>query len=213
MKFLSRDSFSLIELLVVCGILVFIIGGIITVLSVGQTTWQQTETHIELQQDLRKAMVRVTRELRESGFDAAASPKVTIDDDTGENGTDILGFYIPVDEDNDGDIIDDDQNIEWGAVTLWANKDPDCEGPGDNCQYEDYKIEYLVNTEGQFVRRVLRAGGGVEREDIYANNILDFQVTRADNIVTIQITVRKDSVFGRTITKSLTSEIYLRNNG
>jgi len=213
MKILSKNSFTLVELLIVCGILVFIVGGIIAVLNIGQSTWQNTETHIELQQDLRKAMIRVTKEIRESGFNAAASCMVTIDDDTGENGTDILGFYIPVDHDNDGDILDDDLNIEWGAVTLWANKDPDCEAPGDNCQELNYKIEYLIDANGQFIRRVLNDTSSVVREDNYANNIINFQVLRSDAIVTITITVRKNAISGRTITKNLTSEIYLRNNG
>jgi hypothetical protein len=138
---------------------------------------------------------------------------VSIADNTGENSTDILSFYVPVDYDNDGDIIDGALNIEWGAPTLWANKDPDCEAPGDNCQYLDYKIVYLINSSGQFIRRILDASDNEVREDIFANNILNFQVTRNDNIVSIEITVRKNTVFGRTITRSLTSEIYLRNNG
>ena len=89
MRFFSRFGLSLVEILVAVAIFVFIAGGIIAVFTVGQSTWQQTETHIELQQDLRKAMVRVTKELRESGFNASASCMVSIDDDGGENSTDI----------------------------------------------------------------------------------------------------------------------------
>ena len=59
MRFLSKDSFSLVELIVVLAIFIFIFGGIIAVLTVGQSSWQQTETHIELQQDLRKSMIRL----------------------------------------------------------------------------------------------------------------------------------------------------------
>ncbi|MBM3252423.1 MAG: hypothetical protein FJZ11_06590 [Candidatus Omnitrophica bacterium] len=213
MKFLSRDAFTLFEILVVCAILIFLIGGIIAVLAIGQSTWQNTETHIELQQDLRKAMMRLTKELRESGFNSAGAPMVSIADNTGENTSDILSFYVPVDYDNDGDIVNGAENIEWGAPTLWANKDPDCEAPGDNCQYQDYKIEYLINANGQFLRRVLDDADNIVREDIFANNILNFQVMRNDNVINIEITVRKNTVFGRTITRSLTSEIYLRNNG
>jgi type II secretory pathway pseudopilin PulG len=209
----KTNSFTLVEIMIVAVIFILVIGGIFTVLAIGRFSWQQTETSIELQQDLRKAMMRLTKELRESGFDSIGNPQVTIQDGIGQNNTDILRFLIPVDYDNDGDIIDIGGNIEWGAPTLWANKDPDCEAPGDNCQYLNYKIEYLINAQNQFIRRILDVDNVVVREDNYANNILDFQVSRDDRIVTITITARKDTVFGRTITKSLTSDIYLRNQG
>ena len=212
----KKNSFTLVELMIVSLLFVFIIGGTLAVLSVGRISWQQTEVSVELQQDLRKAMLRITKELRESGFDSAPSPMFTIEDNTGVNSTDIVRFSIPVDYDNDGDITDAAGDIEWGGVTLWANKDPDCEAPGDNCQELDYEIEYLINAENQFIRRVLDNTSAVVREDNYANNILDFQVSLKSgytDIVNIEITVQKDTVFGRTITKSLISEIYLRSQG
>ncbi|MDD2653885.1 MAG: hypothetical protein PHI86_02090 [Candidatus Omnitrophica bacterium] len=184
-----------------------------TILSISRYSWYQTDVEIELQQDLRKAMTRVTKELRESGFNSAGTSMVTIQDGAGTGGSDILSFYVPVDYDNDGDIVDASGNIQWGASTLWANKDPNCEAAGDNCQYLDYKVEYLINANNQFVRRAIDNSGNTVREDLYANNVVDFQASRIDDVVSLEMTARKDTVFGRTITKIISSELYLRNKG
>jgi type II secretory pathway pseudopilin PulG len=211
---LKRDSsFTLVEVLIVAFLFIIILGGILSILAVGRDSWYQTDVEIELQQDLRKAMTRVTKELRESGFNSAGAVMVTIQDGAGVNNSDILSFYVPVDHDNDGDILDDSANIQWGAPILWANKDPNCEGAGDTCQYLDYKIEYLINDNSQFIRRVLDNNNATVREDLYANNIVDFQLSRSTDFVSLGLTARKDTVFGRTITQIISSDLYLRNRG
>jgi len=209
----KKASFTLVEVMIVSFLFIIIMGGVLAILSVSRYSWYQTDVEIELQQDLRKALTRVSKELRESGFDSVGAAMVTIQDGAGVNSSDILDFYVPVDYDNDGDIINGLWHIEWGAPTLWANKDPDCEAPGDNCQYLNYQIEYLINNNNQFIRRSLDNNGVTLREDLYANNIVDFQVVRTGDFVSLELTARKDTVFGRTITKIITSEFYLRNRG
>lgn len=208
---IKKNSFTFVEVLIVAVLFVILTGGIFTVLSIGRNSWQQTDVAIELQQDLRQAMARVGKELRESGFDSLGNPKITISDNTGVNNSDILTFQIPVDGDGDGDIVDVNGNIEWGGAILWANKDP-------SDQHFGYQIEYLINDQNQFIRKSIDDSNGLVREDNYANNIIDFQVTPVvaplsadDPVVNIEITARKDTVFGRTITRSLSSDIYLRN--
>lgn len=214
MNFLNKNrSFTLVEVMIVSLLFIIIFGGILTILSISRYSWYQTDVEIELQQDLRKAMTRVTKELRESGFNSAGTSMVTIQDGAGAGGSDILSFYVPVDYDNDGDIVDASGNIQWGASTLWANKDPNCEAPGDNCQYLNYKVEYLINANNQFIRRSIDNSGNTVREDLYANNVVDFQASRTDDVVSLELTARKDTVFGRTITKIISSELYLRNKG
>lgn len=211
---LARGAgFTLVEVMIVASLFIVIMGGILAILSVGKYSWYQTDVEIELQQDLRKAMTRVIMELRESGFDSVGSAMITIQDNTGQNNSDILTFSVPVDYDNDGDIVNGSSNIEWGGATLWANKDPNCEAAGDNCQYLDYKTQYFINSNNQFIRRALDDSNAAVREDNYANNIIDFQVTRNNSFVTLELTARKDTSFGRTITRSISSEIYLRNSG
>lgn len=211
---LARGAgFTLVEVMIVSFLFIIIMGGVLSILSVSRYSWYQTDVEIELQQDLRKAITRVTKELRESGFDSVGIAMVAIQDGAGVNSSDILSFYVPVDYDNDGDIVDASGNIQWGAPTLWANKDPNCEAPGDNCQYLNYKIVYLLNANNQFIRRLLDNNGATVREDLYANNIVDFQVSRTNDIVSLELTARKDTVFGRTITKLINSDLYLRNKG
>ena len=71
---MDRDGFTVIEILIAVVIFVFIVGGIFTVFSMGQTSWYQAELSIELRQDIRNSMNRIIRELHESGCENDDSP-------------------------------------------------------------------------------------------------------------------------------------------
>jgi len=209
----DQSGFTLVETLVSVLIFSLMAGGFFIILSGGQSTWHVTDISIRIQQDLRQALSRVTKELHESGFDHNGTCQVTLLDGAGFNSSDILRFKVPVDWDNDSDFLDINSYIEWGAPTLWANKDPNCEGPNNNCQYLGYSIQYEINDQLQFIRKVLDTSGTVIRTDIMAEHITDFQVSRNSNIVTLQITSQRNTVFGRSLFASLSAEVLLRNRG
>lgn len=218
----AASGFTLVEILIVILIFSFLAGGMLSVLSTGQNTWYNTETSIELQQNLRSVMMHLTRELHQSGFKCNNPPdctnttvQVTILAGAGENGTDILRFKIPVDYNQDGYIKDNNGIVElWGANFTWGCSDFICQKPlspeGPNASYQ---IEYLVDANKLLLRRVLDDGLNPINSDILASNIETFQVSRENYIVTITLSAQKRSLFGRVLTSNLTVQAFLRNRG
>ncbi len=223
---MKHYGFTLVELMVVIVIFLIIFAAIYGVLSMGWQSWHTGNTHVELQQETRKAMDKMVMELRESG-----SGYVSI---TG--GGSVITFQVPVDWDNEGidldgdgiadvtgDVIDNNGNIERGAPLHLSCRKPHCEGQDDNCHYQNYAISYLVGNN-QLLRRVLDgypAGNQVGADAILANNIrsdnpppnaLNFGDPAGDlTSISIEVTAQKDTVEGRTMQSTLYSQVTLRN--
>lgn len=62
----SLIGWTLVEILVTCGILTIIISGIFTILNVSDITWRADSGLLDLQQDVRRAMDGMIREARQS---------------------------------------------------------------------------------------------------------------------------------------------------
>lgn len=235
---MKERGFTLVEILIAVFIFSLMAGGFFIILSSGQSVWHTTDVAVSLQQNLRQAMQRVTRELHESGFsqvgNCVAACKVIIQDGAGANGSDILSFQVPVDLDNDGipttDLTDCGccpavdfpscycgKIIQWGAPLLWADKINNCGGGNNHCQYLNYKIQYRIDDQSQFIREVLDSGDVVVRIDIFAERITDFQVSFVNpvdkTVVSIQISAQRNTVFGRSLTSTLKADVLLRNRG
>lgn len=190
--------------MIVVFIFLIILGASYSVLSTGKTTWYSGSTQVEVQQEARKGMGKMIKELRESG-----SGNVNI---SGGGGT--ITFQIPVDYDNDGDM-DNNGNIEWGAPLHLADKNPNCEGLNNNCHYLNYSVRYLVSGT-QLLRRVLNGypTGTQIREDVLANsltNVLFTGNTVPPSAIDIQVTAQKNTVQGYPFSITLNSQIKLRN--
>lgn len=192
------------------------------VLSVGQSTWYSAEVAMSIQQDLRTAMMRLTRELHQSGFKCNDPPdcvnttaQVIILNDAGVNNTDILRFKVPVDYNQDSYIKNSSGIVElWGSNLTWGCLDYTCQKPlSPEPQSMSYNIEYMVDDGRHLLRRVLDDSLNPIRSDIYANNIENFQVSRSGNLVTIDLSARKTSITGRAISSDLSAQVLLRNRG
>ena len=83
----------------------------------------------------------------------------------------------------------------------------------DPYNYTNRTIEYILNTEGQMLRRVLDSDGAVVNSVIFANNLSNFQVSinGDQTVVTIAVDLLKNTLKNRTITKSANIEVFLRN--
>ena len=95
----QKSGFTLIEIIVATGIFIGLFAGILTILITGGRTWYQEELSVRLNQNLRRSIDRITRELRESGCENDDTPiigcetdeyKVIINDGSGPNNTDIV---------------------------------------------------------------------------------------------------------------------------
>ncbi|OGX09224.1 MAG: hypothetical protein A2Y05_02310 [Omnitrophica WOR_2 bacterium GWA2_53_43] len=94
--------------------------GMYSALLAGQSAWSTTDTQIRLQEALRQTLQRVAAELGESGEDGNGIMQMTIGDNTGANGTDILTFSIPVCVCSNTPIDANGDVTNWGAPLSWG---------------------------------------------------------------------------------------------
>lgn len=213
----DRRGFSLLETLMVIAVLAVMITGGFMILSTGQSTWFTTDTRVELQENLRQTVDKLTRELSQTGLDRNGVAQYTISDAAGVNLSDIIRFSIPVICHNGDNFLDNNSNIaHWGAPLTWGCTASSCMDADNNCSTGDYKfIEYAIDANNKFLRRVLDPAGCIIRQDILAQDISDIQITvSADkNVLTLTITAQRKSALNRILTLSTVFEIYLRNRG
>ncbi|MFH1045459.1 MAG: type II secretion system protein [Candidatus Omnitrophota bacterium] len=106
---MRERGFTLIELMIVLTVFGLILGAIFAVMYVGKQSWSQGGTKVEIQQEARRAMEEIVRELRESAQDVVTG---VLADGTAYN---AITFRMPDDIDGDGDVLDANGVIEWGT--------------------------------------------------------------------------------------------------
>jgi hypothetical protein len=93
-----------------------IFAALFRVLSAGRTTWYLGDVEVELSQEIRRALIPMEKELRQSGSSVVSG--VPSD---GNYYTSIT-FKIPEDIDGDGDVVTGTGGIEWSnAITYLRN--------------------------------------------------------------------------------------------
>lgn len=186
-------------------------------LSAGNESWNTTNAQIQLQESLRLTSLRISKELRESGKDSNGVSQVVINDAAGVNHSDILKFSIPILCESTGSIIDEDGDVAyWGASLTWGCHDYSCMDADNNCSTLDYdQISYSIDSNNQLIRKVLNDMGATVRQDIFAQNVTDFQATINANetMVTLTINATKNTDSNRPITADNTINVFLRNRG
>lgn len=177
---------TLVEVMVVIFTFTVVLGAIYGVLTAGRQSWFTNTAEVELQQEVRRGMDWIAKELRRSG-----SSVITI----GGGGTNIT-LRVPVDWDNDGDVLDDSGDVEWGAESNL-----------------NWYIIYSLNN-GQVLREVFNDVGieQVNLERVLTNNVsvLSFTAVSASEI-RIDVTAEKDVLQGRTLQSSLNFQVTMRN--
>lgn len=207
-------------------------------LSTGKDTWLTTDVHIRLQENLRRTLTKVSKELHETG---PSSGGLTISDGAGVGGSDIITFSMPIVCESGGSIIDGNGDVaNWGAPLTWGCTDSTCMDADNDCGTVDYDVvRYLLDANGQLLRRVLNTSGGIVREDIFAEDLTDLQaITRVaedtnlngvldagedensntllDGGITVIIltaTAQRNADNARQVTATNSVNIYLRNRG
>ena len=188
-----RTGFTLIELMVVILIFSIIVAAIFGVLTMGRQSWQTGTTQVQLQQETRKAMDWMVKEIRPAKLISISGSSIK--------------FKVPIDEDIidttvDNDVLDVNGDIEWGAN----------DGINDRL---DWTIEYSLSiSNGQTLRKVFDNASieQINLRKVLANKIimLSFNSVSASEI-SVGITAQKDAIPGRTMQSNLQSQITLRN--
>ncbi len=216
---LNRNGMSLVEVMIVLLITSVLMAGVFYTLSTGRDAWLTTETQIQLQQSARQVLEKVSKELRESGFDKNSVLQLSIVNGGGAGNSDILKFSIPVMCKAGDAVIDVNGDVaHWGAPLTWGCSTSNCMDADDDCATVDYKtIQYQKDAANKFIRSVLNgAGNTVNGSSLeFAQNISDFQTTLSadQNVVTLTLTVSKNTDFKRMISATISMDVYLRNRG
>ncbi|MDP2653795.1 MAG: prepilin-type N-terminal cleavage/methylation domain-containing protein [Candidatus Omnitrophota bacterium] len=208
MRLWKKSGFTLVEMLMSAAILSLVMAGGYMIFAAGENTWFTTEVSIRLQENLRKSLDRMFRELH-----MTQTGQFQILDAAGSNNSDAVRFSIPV-VCHAGDLlIDAGGNVaHWGAPLTWGCAGSACMDADDDCGTVDYKsLEYRLNSDNQLVRRVLNAADSVIREDIFAERISDLQITVNGRLMVLQLTTTHTADNGRVLTAQAGTNIYLRN--
>lgn len=118
----NQNGFTLTELLVVTAIVSVIFLATNILLLSSQAAWSTTQASINLQENMRQTLLRISNELEESGSDSLGAMQVQILSAAGPNGSDILRFSIPLCVCGDN-IMDANGDVAyWGATLNWGTK-------------------------------------------------------------------------------------------
>lgn len=187
----TKDGFTLIEVLVAASILVVISAIMLSFFIQGLNLWQLITNQSDLRSIARNAMNYMTQELRKATRTSSEipSPNLSIPSKPNNNSID---FYLPIDIDGNGLIIDSIGATEWDKSN---------------------KIQYQY-VPGQKQLRRLENGN----QYIIANNVAliefeDNSINSAlyNNELKIILTLERLTPQNRTVSVTLTSIVKLRN--
>lgn len=214
-----RDTrgFSLVELMVAVAILVAMIGGVYMSAAAGSNSWANTALQVSLQESIRLSLEKISKEMRESGSNSVGAMQVTINDNAGTNGSDVIRFFMPVECEAGVPVIDANGDVAyWGAPLTWGCSDSTCMDADNDCSTVEYSyLEYAINSSNQLERRVRDAANVLVRSDIFANNITDMQavISGDQNVVTVTVTASGTTTNNRALSMDDSMDILLRNRG
>ncbi len=153
----------------------------------------------------------IVREIAESSPAADQSHLILATDASGNS---IATFQVPVDWDNDGDVVQSvlTQTLEWGAYRSVRE-------PQQQSWLNGWVRYRIVN--GQLLREVLTASNGtvLATDILVPRDVLAFQVTLVSRRVSIVLTIRKADTLGqkganaRTYQATFDGDVLLRNGG
>lgn len=205
----NEKGFTLLELVVSGALLTIIMLSVFSVTVMSQQIFTDNGVYARLTQGGMETLRHVGREVGQSGPNTNPD-RITITTDGSNNS--VLCFQIPVDWDNDGDVVTAAMNpvVEWGAYD-WV-------GQTNNGRLGAWTCYSVDNAAGQLVRDVRDAAlaplAGLSR--IVANNVQSFVVTRVTDRLTMNITLQAADTVGkdgvtRTHQMTFSSRTILRN--
>lgn len=183
---MKNRAFTAIELMMVAFVSVILIGALIIILTSGRVSYETGDIKIELQQNLRRGMDSMVRELAQTSHTVALIETIN-------NPNDTIKFRLPEDIDGDGTVL----NATTGALE-WSNQ-----------------VQFLL-VNGQLMKQDLDAGGNpVGDPSPLAADITSVVFTgipaSEPTSVSVALTAAKDTPDGRTITLTLNSQVTFRN--
>jgi type II secretory pathway component PulJ len=153
----------------------------------------------------------IGREIAESSPVADQSHLILATDASGNS---IATFQVPVDWDNDGDVVQSvlTQTLEWGAYR--SVREPQQQS------WLNGWVRYRV-VNGQLLREVLTSSSGtvLATDILVTRDVLTFRATLVSRRISIILTIRKTDTIGqkganaRTYQATFDGDVLLRNGG
>jgi prepilin-type N-terminal cleavage/methylation domain-containing protein len=193
----NKKGFTLIELMMVSAIAPMFIISIYLVLDLASVIFRTDSIYSQLNQSSLQNIRHFSREISQTS--PLASP-----------GHSVVAFQIPVDWDNDGDVIQDGTShiTEWGAYNQAGEIQNGILGAW---------VQYSV-VNNQIVRELLDSNllpiGGSSR--VITDNLTSFTVTQNQDRVQVDIRVQRTDSTGqsgasRVIQQSFANQVFMRN--
>ena len=209
-KLITADEkgFTLVEMLFVVLLFPIVFLGIFSMLNIATDTFYTGDIYHRLNQSSMQTLRYIGREISQTS--PLTSPS-HLNISTDANGDSTVRFQIPVDWDNDSDVVTSDlsPDYEWGAY--------DQAGAKTSGRLNGW-IQYIVVNDAtygkQLHRRILDASytqiSGLDQ--VVSSNVNTFVVSQSTNSVTMTLSlIGTDSVGERTLNSTFTSRTMLRN--
>lgn len=174
-------GFTLVEVMIVLAIFSIVGGAIFATLAIGRTSWQSGNVQVEVQQESRRGINRMVKELRQSG--SATIVGVPADGEYHNS----IAFQMPEDIDGDGDVVDANGNIEWGSQITYS----------------------MGGLDGKQLLR--SKGGQVEVLANNITNFQFRRQATTPSIIEITLQSQKTTIQGQLIGTTLSTQVRLRN--
>jgi type II secretory pathway component PulJ len=203
----TEKGFTLVELLMMMLLFPILFLSVYTSLNMANTVFRSGNIYAQLNENTRQTLRYLSREIGQTSPNISPSHlSITTD---GSNNS-VITFQIPVDYDNDGDVVTNNVTpvVEWGIYDQANQK-----ASGRLGGWARYQV-----SNNQLTRQVLdsslTAVSGLSR--VIANNVQSFSVSKSSNQLTMNITVLAGDTTGggstsRTFQTSFASQTMLRN--
>ena len=195
------------ELMIVVALMPLLFFSMYYTLTMANVLFHTDDVYSRVNQSAMQIVRSINREVGQTSPNLLPAHLNITADGSGNN---VVRFQIPVDWDNDGDIVTAAANpvVEWGAYDHY--------GEVSNGQLGCW-IRYSV-TNNQLIRDVLDAGLApvATKSKVVANNVQTFTAARVLNTLTTTLTLRATDTIGqsggtRNVQQTFTSSTLLRN--
>jgi len=209
----NSPGFTLAETVIACMFFSLLFFAMFATVSASNSIFQMQSLNAEINKGGMQLIRSIAREIAESSPATDQSHLISpIPADISNNS--IVTFQIPVDWDNDGDVVQDDltQTVEWGAYRFVRGTQQQ--------SWLDGWVRYRVFGD-QLLREVLDSANGtiLATDVIVPQGVSAFQVTLVSRRVSVLLTIRKTDLLGqkgpiaRTYQTTFNGKTFLRNGG
>ncbi len=213
----NQNGMSMVEILMTVAIMSFLIMVVFGILINSQRAYHTADADIDLRNQLRIAIEKLSSELRNTGLDGAGNAQYTVFDGAGAFSTDTIRFSMPIYCSATSSFLDASGNPSyWGAPLNYGCNSYTCMDQNGDCSTLEYKyLWYMVDGNNQLLRIVANAAGATVASTVVARNISNLQATVSNDgtSITYTITASKLSAMRTTATVTLTETVNLMNRG